>query len=101
MQLQDLALLLSSVADTIDLQCLGVAVGNTDNHIVNQCSGQAVKCLFFLLIVGSYNAELTVLLLELHLCGKSSGKCSLRPLNRHCVIFCYINSNACRYSDWH
>src|SRR5262249_13614179 len=49
-ELQDVALHSTEVADALDLELLLVALGDADQHVVDQCAGQAVVSADFTLV---------------------------------------------------
>ena len=59
-QLQLLADQLCAIADTLDLQVAGVALGDADDHVVDERAGQAVELARALLIVRTLDAQLPI-----------------------------------------
>src|SRR5699024_9778879 len=55
-----LALLGGAVADALDLQLLGVALGYTVDHVGDEGPGQAVQASVLLIVGGPGNQDLTV-----------------------------------------
>ncbi len=73
-----IALLDCLIADADDHQHLLIALGHTDDHIVQQCAGQTVQRTHLRFIVGAGDVDVTTLDLDVHhgtevLCQGSQG----------------------------
>ena len=58
---QLVALLSSTVANALDFQVLAEALGNTDDHVVDEGAGQAMEAAGLLLVIRSGNQNLIAL----------------------------------------
>ena len=108
-----LALLGSSVTDTIDLKDLLVSITYTGDHVLQKRTGQSVKGLLSLKIVRSLNDELVdldcllvdfllnFLGVDLHFRDKRSGERSLGTLNGNFITILDLNGNSRRDHDRH
>ncbi len=96
----DLAvLLLYSVTYAYDLELLLVALGNTNDHVVEKSSGKTVKCAVLFLVIRTGNSDLITFL--------SDGECGAEgilqlaegSLYGNVVAFCNGNGYACGNSN--
>ena len=94
-----LTLLLSTVADTVDLKFLLVAFGNTNDHVVNECTGKSVQSTVILIVGRAGNENLAAFDLDRHPAVKGFGKSTFRSLNGDSMSI-GLNFYACRYLDW-
>ena len=96
-----LALLLCTVADTIDLKLLRVTLLDADDHVVQQRAGQAMQALVLVLLIRAGDGQNSALLLDDHIMMEFAGQCTLRALDGDEVALSDGHFDAGRYSDRH
>ena len=98
LELKLLAVLGYSVSYTYDLELLCVALGYTDHHIVDECTGETVECAVILIVVGTSYGNGCALYCDSHLGGGCVNKSALSALNSYkivCVhVDCYTSGNS-------
>ena len=93
-QLQNIALLNGSVTDAHDIQLLGITLGNAHNHIVQQGSGQTVKSLGFLFLVGTGHMQYACLLCDGHERMQLLGQFPFGTLDRYKIFLTELYGNS-------
>ena len=96
-----LALLGHTVTNTVDLQLLLIALGNTDDHVVEQGAGQAVQAAMLLSVGGTGDIDHTGLDVDLHLGVQIAGQLALGALNSNNVAALHFHGNTGGNSDRH
>ena len=93
---QLIALLLSTVADAVDVQLLGIALFHALNHVVQQGAGQAVQGLVQMLLIGAVNNQLIALNLQDHIGMEGVGQGALGALHGDNIALGNIHRAVCR-----
>ena len=83
----------------VDLQLLLEAVGHTDDHVVDQCSGQTVEGTIFLRVVRALHMEDACVDFNLHLGNEVALECAFRSLDRDVVVLVNLDFNTGRYGN--
>src|SRR5215218_3185572 len=84
-ELEVRALLLGPVADALDLERLGVAVGDADDHVRHERARETVQGAVLAAVGRALDEKLPVLLNDLDVARNALGQLALRPLDRHAV----------------
>src|SRR4051794_13986676 len=74
---------LGAVTDADDLELPAEAIGDTDNHVVDQRARQPVQRAALAQIVGTFDDQLTVVATNGDDFGQRAAECALRALDRH------------------
>lgn len=72
--------LAGTIANAVDFERLLVAIGDADDHVVQQSAGQAVQSAVLLAVVGTGNEKLSAFLLDGHARLELLGQGTLGPL---------------------
>ena len=96
-----LALLCRTVADAVDLQFLLIALGHTDDHIVQKRTGQSVKRLMLFIIGGTLDMRKPAVDLDRHFRMEPLRKRSFRPLHGNDIAIGYVYRHAGGDRDLH
>ena len=78
---QILALLSDTVTNALNAQLLLEAIGNTNNHVVNQAAGETVQCAVVLVVVRTGYEDFVALYRDGHVRMKFAGKGCLSALH--------------------
>ncbi len=97
---QDLALLLNTVADAVYFQLLLEAFGYADDHVVDECAGQTVQCTILLLIVRTGYGDGVAFNSNLHSRMNVTGQGAVLALDGD-GISVELDLDAFRYCDRH
>ena len=81
------ALLGGTIANAVDFERLLVAIGDADDHVVQQSAGQAVQSAVLLAVVGTGNEELSTFLLDGHARLELLGQGTLGALDGDKIAF--------------
>ena len=90
---QVLALLGNTVTDAVDVQLLLETVGDTDDHVVEQSTGQAVQAAVQLVIGRTLHGDRVAFLLNDHFRAQSTGQLALRSLHGDHVAVGHVHGN--------
>ena len=103
-QLDDVALVRDTVADTDQLHLLLVAFAHADNHVVDQRTIQTVEGLLLLLADGTFlvNLKCDVTVFHVHLDGTVNllREFSFRTFHDDHAVLVLVHGNACRNANW-
>ncbi|CAN4021128.1 Putative manganese efflux pump MntP, partial [Dysosmobacter welbionis] len=91
---QVLTLLGHTVADAVNLQLLLVAVGHTDDHVMEQSAGQAVEAAVQLVVGRTLHGDRAAFLFKNHLRAQSLRQLALGSLNGHHITLGDIDGDA-------
>ena len=81
-----LALFSSTVTNTLNFQALGIAFRNTDDHVVDQGTGQAVERAMGLIIAGAGHGDDAVFEFHANFFVDLAGKFAFRSLDGDQII---------------